>query len=508
MRVVLRLSGEANVEGGALKTVTLGEREFYIGRDPGCDWPVTDVTGMMSRRHCSLKKVGDAVLLTDLSSNGTSLGSPSNKLIQGQPTPLSDTDVIYLGGGHVRIDYECHREQEIPETDEDFWGVNEIKRSRGQNQARRLPADADLNLFGDDEPDRHDALSLTLDAEPDRSAIENVLSLEDDPTPTARVAPPPPRPDRVTFETPVSSAPEDLFALDSEDDVSGEDDPFSDWSAQPAQAAEPLPELSLEPEPEPAPVAPVARATFEPEPARPAPQSRPFADPEPPRHPTTVTPQSQPSAAAPPPVNPAGNQRDDTDRTLAALFASLGIAIEEVPPEKRHEMAAEIGRSFRALADGMRELLASRRDVKIALGLGATQIETGSNPLKFCRDANDAVNALLRPSASGFLSGSAAVSDAVTALQQHQVALVGGVKASMKTALSAFDPAEIESKLTKRGLSQIVPMKRKAELWEEFVENYNDFATEADEDIRRVIGKQLEQLYADEATRSRAALNL
>jgi len=78
----------------------------------------------------------------------------------------------------------------------------------------------------------------------------------------------------------------------------------------------------------------------------------------------------------------------------------------------------------------------------------------------------------------------------------------------MKTALSAFDPNEIEGKLTKRGFSQIVPMKRKAELWEQFIGNYKDFAAEADEDIRRVIGKQLEQLYADEATRSRAALNL
>jgi predicted component of type VI protein secretion system len=51
-------------------------------------------------------------------------------------------------------------------------------------------------------------------------------------------------------------------------------------------------------------------------------------------------------------------------------------------------------------------------------------------------------------------------------------------------------------------------MKRKAELWEQFVENYKEFAAEADEDVRRVIGKQLEQLYADEATRSRAKLNL
>lgn len=193
---------------------------------------------------------------------------------------------------------------------------------------------------------------------------------------------------------------------------------------------------------------------------------------------------------------------------LAALFASIGFRLEDVPADKRQEMAGEIGRCFRSMADGMRELLASRRDVKIGLGLGATQIETGSNPLKFARDANDAVNALLKPTASGFLSGSTAVEDATQALQEHQVALVGGVRATLKTTLAAFDPQELEKKLTKNGISQIIPMKRKAELWEQFVTHYKDFATEADEDVRRIIGKQLEQLYADEATRSRAKLNL
>jgi type VI secretion system FHA domain protein len=337
----------------------------------------------------------------------------------------------------------------------------------------------------------------------------------------------------MTFSTPNASAADDIFAMDGQSaDDNDDDDPFADLGggggggggggAKPA----PADALSLDdPETKPAALSLdepeiVRPPKAYPEAAIPAPTA-PAQQPSPPqqarRHPNTVFPVEEPVRSANPP--PAGQpdapktastpaSSAETDRTLAALFATLGIALEDVPPEQRHEMAAEIGRSFRALADGMRELLASRRDVKIALGLGATQIETGSNPLKFSRDANDAVNALLRPSATGFLTGSTAVSDAVTALQQHQVALVGGVKASMKTALAAFDPDQIEKKLTKRGVSQIIPMKRKAELWEQFVENYKDFASEADEDIRRVIGKQLEQLYADEATRSRAALNL
>lgn len=567
MRIVLRLSGDAEADGGALKTVTLGERDFFIGRDQSSDWMLADALGMMSRRHCSLKAEGNSVLLTDLSSNGTSIGSPGNRLVQGQPTPLSDTETIYLGGGHIRLDYECHREEQPADTD-DFWGVNEIKRSRGQDKPKGPEYDS-LDLLGDEDPDRNNPLSLTLDAADDRAPMSDVLSLDDAPAPRPAAPPPQAAPDHVTFETPraaSSSTHDDLFALDS-----GEPDPFADLGgggapasdlslddpAPPPQAppaADPLSLddglqppaadlLSLDDVPPAAPMHPQTQppaahpATVPPGPLpteddprfaqpiqRPAPQHprTTFAPPPsaaPPQAPAPQAPSPQAAAPAPPPrpapsapprPAPAAAPASDgqAEQALAALFASVGIPINEIPPENRQEMAAEIGRSFRALADGMRELLASRRDVKIALGLGATQIETGSNPLKFARDANGAVNSLLRPSASGFLKGSTAVHDAVTALQQHQVALVGGVKASMKVALEAFDPHEIEKKLSRKGLSHVIAMKRKAELWEQFVENYKGFASEADEDIRRVIGKQLEQLYADEATRSRAALDL
>ena len=545
MRVVLRLSGEADVEGGSLKTATLTDRDFFIGRDPSCDWPVSDRLQMMSRRHCSLKLQGDTVLLTDLSSNGTSLGSAGNRLVQGQPTPLPDTAVFFLGGEHVRIDYECQLAEAPVDTDDDFWGVKEIKRSRGQPEARRLPPDDDLNLFADEDPDRDNPLSLALDATPDRKPIDDLLSLDDDPAPAPqRPEPPRPAPDTMTFATPAASSGEDLFALD--DDGGGDsDDPFGDMSPSPRGGGgmgggDPL---SLDDTPPASPGRPAAPDPLSlgddlPPPrdplslddaetaTRPAPATQPrttfepAARREPDPYPTTVMPPSAPSAAAPQPVppQPVQQRRDpaptaaggngEADKMMAALFASLGLSLEDIPADKRQEMAGEIGRCFRSLADGMRELLASRRDVKIALGLGATQIETGSNPLKFARDANDAVNALLKPTASGFLTGSTAVEDATQALQQHQVALVGGVKASMKTALATFDPDQVEKKLTKQGLSQIIPMKRKAELWEQFVEHYKEFAAEADEDVRRVIGKQLEQLYADEATRSRAKLNL
>jgi type VI secretion system FHA domain protein len=181
---------------------------------------------------------------------------------------------------------------------------------------------------------------------------------------------------------------------------------------------------------------------------------------------------------------------------LDAMFRAMGIDPTQIPPDRRHAMAEETGRVFYAMANAMRRLLDSRRMVKRELGVAGTQIEFGANPLKFSPTPEAAVEGLLRPLSSGYLSGEAAVDDAVDAMQGHQLALVGAIRSAIRVALEAFDPDEIERKIGKRGLSQVVPSLRRAELWERFREDYARFAAQADDDIRVVIGRELDKLYA------------
>lgn len=199
--------------------------------------------------------------------------------------------------------------------------------------------------------------------------------------------------------------------------------------------------------------------------------------------------------ATPPPPRP--------EEALDALFEGLGLDVSELSPRARAAMAAELGRSFRALADGMRRLLEGRRTVKRELGVAGTQVELGANPLKFAPDAQAAVDGLLRPLTSGYLSGPEAVEDAVASMQAHQLALVGAIRSAIRISLEAFDPAELERKLARRGLSHMVPALRKAELWERFTEDYQRFARQADDDIRMVIGRELDRLYAGDAAQAR-----
>ena len=130
------------------------------------------------------------------------------------------------------------------------------------------------------------------------------------------------------------------------------------------------------------------------------------------------------------------------------------------------------------------------------MGVAGTQVEIGANPLKVARDATSAVDGLLHPLSSGFLFGEEAIADSLNSMQSHQMALVGGIRTATKLSLEAFDPAEIEKRASKRGVLNSIPMVRKAELWDRFVEGYEDVSDRVDSDIRMVIGRELDRLYS------------
>ena len=191
---------------------------------------------------------------------------------------------------------------------------------------------------------------------------------------------------------------------------------------------------------------------------------------------------------------------------VRAVLEAVGLDPDAVPPDRRAEVLLEIARQHRAMADGLRRLLMMRRDAKIALGIRSSQVEVGMNPLKWAPDADAAVEALLGPRTGSYKRGAEAIDDAVRALEAHQLALIGGVKAALRVALDAFDPAELERKLKAGGLSAVVPQLRRAELWDKFVENYEGFVDQANEDVRAVLGRELDKLYSD-GTRDRDPLD-
>lgn len=202
---------------------------------------------------------------------------------------------------------------------------------------------------------------------------------------------------------------------------------------------------------------------------------------------------------------PDSRSRDEIEFALLKAFL-LGAGLNELPRaagarEPRVLDAAimqRIGELLKLQSQGMVELLASRALTKKEMRAEVTVIVAkNNNPLKFSPDAGGALAHLLttRPM-RGFMEGPAAVRDAFDDLTAHQVGFVAGMRAAMQGLIGRFDPKELEKRLKQKSMiDSMLPINRKAKLWELFNELFAELAREAEDDFEALFGREFLRAY-------------
>jgi FHA domain-containing protein len=124
---------------------------------------------------------------------------------------------------------------------------------------------------------------------------------------------------------------------------------------------------------------------------------------------------------------------------------------------------------------------------------------SGNNPIKVAPDAAVALQLLLQPPARGFLSGREAIQETMIDLQAHLIGLTAGLRSALEAVLDRFDPAKVESQLTKRSvLHSLMPSHHRSKLWELYLEHYRSLRDEAREDFQRLFGEAFRQAYEEQ----------
>jgi predicted component of type VI protein secretion system len=184
---------------------------------------------------------------------------------------------------------------------------------------------------------------------------------------------------------------------------------------------------------------------------------------------------------APPMAPPADAAERAASEAMWQAFAK-GVGVEIDAPERvRPQLMTTLGAMVRTMVDGLRELVQLRAHAKAAFQAERTQIQRrDNNPLKFSRDTDGALKALLAPPRPGFMPGPAAIEDALRDLQIHQSATMAGMQAAHDALVAQFSPEQIERRLSKGGLlDALVPSRRHAQLWELYVAQYRALQQEA-----------------------------
>ncbi|WLI89475.1 type VI secretion system-associated FHA domain protein TagH [Massilia sp. R2A-15] len=207
-----------------------------------------------------------------------------------------------------------------------------------------------------------------------------------------------------------------------------------------------------------------------------------------------AAPASPPSAAA-----PTGTV------ALDAFLHGLGNSGIRIPPGEETAFFDKAGGVVQAAVEGLVTLLLARGEIKKELRAEERTMlaSRANNPLKFMGSAEEAVRFLFDPAAANagaFLSPQKAIEDACTELVAHELGLVAGMRAAVIGAIRRFEPQALERNAGKVGAS-LIPMGRKAKLWDSYVEQYEKIELEMADNLDRLFERDFLTAYTDQVRR-------
>ena len=224
-----------------------------------------------------------------------------------------------------------------------------------------------------------------------------------------------------------------------------------------------------------------------------------------PTHPVSDPPPSPARApAALPPAAALGRPATRED-LWAAFCEGAGVALE--PPQGlTPELMRLIGTLLRRSMEGTQRLVAARAATKQELRADVTIVQSRhNNPLKFAPDGQAALEQLLQPPLRGFLPAAEAVADVMDDLLGHAIGTMAGTRAALDGVLARFAPDQLEAKLVGRSmLDTLVPMNRRAKLWELYLQHFDKVRAEAQDDFHSLFGRAFLQAYEQQLERLHA----
>ena len=230
--------------------------------------------------------------------------------------------------------------------------------------------------------------------------------------------------------------------------------------------------------------------------------------PAPPIHPPPAASVPAALAVGPPPAAAAGLAAPtaiDDDILWRAFCEGARINLPR-PDGLDAQTMRLLGELLHAAVAGTLQLIAVRASTKQELRADVTMIRPReNNPLKFSPDAQTGLEQLLNPPLRGFLPGPAAMTDAMNDLVGHSIGTMTGMRAALDGVLSRFAPTALQTKLSGASLlNSVLPMTRKAKLWDLYLQHFDSIRDEAQDDFHTLFGRAFLAAYEQQIERLKA----
>lgn len=226
---------------------------------------------------------------------------------------------------------------------------------------------------------------------------------------------------------------------------------------------------------------------------------------------SAILPELAPTPPAPPSVLPGvptpqlsavGAGMEPARVFLMAVGAEdLRISDAELP-----ETMARLGRTLKSMITGLREILMTRTSIKSEFRIEQTMVNVGgNNPLKFSVSPEQAIEAMVKPTARGYLAAEAAALQALEDVKAHEIAMVTGMEAALKGVLGKLNPASLTTKIEAKGGFGGFLKNRKAQYWETYEAMYAEISDQAQNDFHELFAREFAQAYRAQLARLKEA---
>lgn len=521
MSVTLKFQSTGSIPGNG-DPVQLRGPSLTIGRGNENDLVLPDPDRMLSKRHCAIEDHNGNIIVVDFSTNGTFLNYGALAL-GATPTPLNNGDILTVGPYEILVEILQAGAQEMIAAPEALAPVSHGFADNAPSTADLLDAPGDGGDFLDDLLSGREQLvgpgGVTREELGDDGLMpplgeDDLMPPADDPmmdqtgklgmhaaagqdhfsAPRANAAPPSSGAipddwdDDLLAPTPSQPAApagdaNDPFGQTAPSGGAGGaafiPDSFEEETAEQPETVVPEPAA----DPEPAPPEPVAEAEPEPEPEA-------VAEPEPVAAPVETKPTPAPAT-----VTKAGGG-DDASRVF---LKSLGAEDVPIDDAQLTSTMSRLGHVLRVMIEGMREILMTRTSIKSEFRIQQTMIQAGgNNPLKFSISADQAIEAMVRPSSKGYLDATAAAQQALQDIKAHEIAMVSGMESALKGVLKQLDPAVLEEKISDTGGISNMLKSKKSRYWEVYAAMYAEISDQAENDFQELFAREFARAYQEQ----------
>jgi len=185
------------------------------------------------------------------------------------------------------------------------------------------------------------------------------------------------------------------------------------------------------------------------------------------------------------------------NHTAEALMAAFqrGAGVQpnwQLTPEFMEMLGKLVGTSI----SGAHSLLLNRAELKRNIHADATVVVVrNNNPLKFLPDSQAAKTQMLRKKMPGFMGPVEALEDAFADLSTHQKCVKAGMEGAVAEALARISPQAVEEKQKRSVLGTVLPMARKAALWDSYRAKHDALVKATASDFNGTLGDAFLSAY-------------